>query len=107
MCECVVVSRALCLLKSKFTLGCGERREREGRRNVCTSEFPLSDSHCLFLLLSPPPHVHVCLVVLLCRCACVCMCVQEAIKLLIHQYMPLNNTFIFNGVHGSSLNFEF
>ena len=28
---------------------------------------------------------------------------QEALKLLTHQFVPLNNTFVFNGIRGSSL----
>ena len=31
---------------------------------------------------------------------------QEAIKLTIHQFVPLNNTFIFNGIHGVSAVFS-
>jgi len=31
---------------------------------------------------------------------------QEAIKVLISQYIPLNNTFIYNGVHGSATQLE-
>lgn len=28
---------------------------------------------------------------------------QEAVKLLTHQFVPLNNTFIFNGIRGSTV----
>ena len=31
---------------------------------------------------------------------------QEAIKAVTHQYVPLNNTFIFNGASGTTATFE-
>jgi len=31
---------------------------------------------------------------------------QEIIKVITHQYLPLNNTYIFNGVNSSSVSME-
>ena len=32
---------------------------------------------------------------------------QVCLKLIMHQYIPLNNTFVFNGIFGSGGVFEF
>jgi len=31
---------------------------------------------------------------------------QEALKVILQQYIPMNNTFLFNGIHGSALTFN-
>ena len=31
---------------------------------------------------------------------------QEAVKLIAHQYIPLNNTYVFNGISGTSAVFK-
>ena len=31
---------------------------------------------------------------------------QEAVKLMMSQYMPLNNTFVYDGIHGRGTVFE-
>ena len=34
-------------------------------------------------------------------------CSQEAVKVITHQWVPANNTFVFNGVAGTGGTFEF